>query len=129
MEQPNPLQQDMLKRATDAKPPLEELEDLTLLEDEANEVSLSDLYNQVYAANELIIIIDRVDEARVRKGLSSIKAKQNAKLASAGLPKDDATLDFISIEHEDKNKSKLKIILTGKKKVKIYATIVPDEEL
>jgi hypothetical protein len=104
----------------------DQLEDLTAVEDET-EVSMQAIYDEVYKHGELIIIIDRIDESRVRKGLSSIKAKQAQKMKSAGYQPENATLEFIEHEFEDKDKVKLQIVLKQKPTVKVHRVIVPEE--
>lgn len=105
-----------------------ELEPLTDIEDEA-EVSLQKLYDEVYKHGDLIIIIDKLDEQRVRKGLSSIKAKIAQKMKTAGYKPDEAILEFHVHEYEDPDKVKLQIVLKQKPTVKIHKFIVPDESL
>lgn len=103
-----------------------ELESLDAIEDEA-EVSLQKLYDEVYKHGDLIIIIDKVDESRVRKGLSSIKAKLAQKMKTAGYQPDDSVLEFIDHEYPEKDKTKLQIVLKQKPKVKVHKVIVPEE--
>lgn len=106
--------------------PMPGLEPISEIKDDS-EVSLQDLYDQVYKQGDLIIIIDKIDEARVRKGLSSIKAKLAQKMKSAGYQPDNATLEFIEHEYEDKSRTKLQIVFKQKPIIKIHKVIVPQE--
>jgi len=92
-----------------------------------SEVSLQDLYDQIYKSGELIIIIDKIDEVGVRKGLSSIKAKLAQKMKSAGYQPDNATLEFIVHDYPDTTKSKLQIVFKAKPTVKVHKIIVPQD--
>lgn len=109
---------------------MSDLEDLTSLPDnndaESGEFTIQSLWSSISKNGDIIIIIDRVDEARLRKQLSSIKAKENAKIKSAGLHPDDTTLEFIEHKDEtlDKNQVKLQIFLKQKPTVKIHKIIV-----
>ncbi len=105
-----------------------ELESLEDIADEA-EVSLQKLYDEVYKHGDLIIIIDKVDEPRVRKGLSSIKAKIAQKMKTAGFKPEESTLEFHVHEYKEEDKVKLQIVLKQKPVVKIHRIIVPDESL
>jgi hypothetical protein len=92
---------------------------------ESGEFTLASLWNSICDKEDIIIVIDKVDELRVRKQLSSLKAKENAKLKSAGIRPDDTTLEFI--EHKDfteKEKIKLQIILKHKPTVKVHKMII-----
>ena len=92
---------------------------------ESGEFTLASLWNSICDKEDIIIVIDRVDEPRVRKQLSSLKAKENAKMKSAGIKPDDTTLEFI--EHKDypeKDKIKLQIILKHKPTIKIHKLII-----
>lgn len=103
--------------------PVEELETIP-----ANtEVTLQDLYDELYKQGELIIFIDKIDEGRVRKGLSAIKARLAAKLKDAGYKPDQSTLEFIEHEQEDPTKCKLQIVLQKRPTVLVHKVIVPQD--
>jgi len=92
---------------------------------ESGEFTLASLWQNICETEDIIIVIDKVDEPRVRKQLSSLKAKENAKMKSAGIRPDDTTLEFI--EHKDfpeKDKIKLQIILKHKPTIKIHKLII-----
>jgi len=92
---------------------------------DSGEFTLVSLWHNICEKEDIIIIIDRIDEPRVRKQLSSLKAKENAKMKSAGVKPDDSTLEFI--EHKDfpeKDKIKLQIILKHKPTIRIHKLII-----
>jgi len=99
-------------------------------DDGAGEVTLASIWKNVCIQEDIIIIIDKTEELRVRKLLSSLKAKENAKMRSAGLKPDDSTLEFI--EHKDfnekeKDKIKLQIVLRRKPTVRVHKMIIAKE--
>lgn len=113
---------------------VQELEGIEKLQasDDVQEMSLVDIYENVYTNEDIIIVIDAIDEARIRKGLSSIKAKRNAKLKESNLPTEDLTLEFV--KHEDaelakQNRVRLQIFMKAKPTVKIHKLEVADGEL
>lgn len=94
------------------------------------EMTLQDIYKQLILQEDIIIIIDAVDEPRVRKGLSSIKAKENAKLRDNNLPTDNSTLEFKVHVDEELKKSgrvRLQMFLKDKPTVKVHKLIVSDD--
>lgn len=95
------------------------------------ELLLSEIYKEVCLNNELILVIEAVDEQRLRRALSVQKSKDNAKLKDAGLPPDDAKFEFIRIEDPelDKDKVKLQIVLKGPDRIKIFKKTIPSGEL
>ena len=77
-------------------------------------------------------MIDAIDEPRVRKQLSALKAKENAKLKSADIPTDGKTLEFVV--HEDKaleelKQVKLQVYLRDKPTVKLHKIIIANGSL
>lgn len=99
---------------------------------EAEELSLTDLYDRVCIDEDIIITIDAIEEPRVRRGLSSIKAKRNAKLRENNLPTDDVTLEFVTHTSEELQKQhrvKLQIYMKRKPTITIHNLQVADGEL
>lgn len=101
------------------------------VKDAAQEMTLVEIYDKICTDEDIIIVIDAVDEPRVRKGLSSIKAKRNAKLRDSNLPTDDAQLEFVRHEDKDipKERVKLQIFMRKKPTVTIHSLQVADGEL
>lgn len=98
-----------------------------LIEDEATELSYADIYGQVVANDELIVTVaaDQVDALRI--GLTRHKAKQNAKLKSAGLQPDNASLSFETTpSKEHKGAMDVHIVLAKRTQVTILGMKKPD---
>lgn len=98
----------------------------------AQEFTLVELYDKICTEDDIFIVIDAVEESRVRKGLSSIKAKRNAKLKDNNLPTDDSTLEFIKHEDEElakTNRIKLQIFMKKKPTITIHKLEVADGEI
>ena len=95
------------------------------------EYSIADIYRDISLNGELIITIDVVEEIRLRRTLSVLKAKESAKLKENGLQPDDAKLEFIIIPDPKvpKGLRKLHIVLKGSRKVKLYERIIPTDDL
>lgn len=93
-----------------------------------DEVSVDELWKQLQINEEIIVVIDRYDEARLRKKLSNKKAKQNAKFKDANLPPEDTVLDFEEIEKSEIEKSQmcLRISLKKPESIKVYKLIIPE---
>lgn len=113
-----------------------ELDDLTSgqanrpKDGDSGEFTLASIWRELSDRGDIIIVIDIVDEPRVRKQLSALKAKENAKLKSADIPPDDKTLEFAI--HEDRvlkeqGQVKIQIYLKSKPTVKLHKFIVPKE--
>ena len=95
------------------------------------EYPIAEIYKDLCLNGELILVIDAIEENRLRRNLSVMKAKEAAKLKDNGLQPDDAKLEFISIADPKlpKEMKKLQIVLKGGKKIKIYQRVVPTEDL
>lgn len=106
---------------------------LEIQTNDTQELSLAEIYDRIYADEDIIIVIDAVEETRVRKGLSSIKAKRNSKLKDNDLPTDDSVLEFKTITTAEgeipKGTVKLQIYLKRKPTVTVHSLIVADKEL
>ncbi len=96
---------------------------------EDSEVTIQELWKQLSLNSDIIIIIDKSDEFRIRNGISRLKSRENAKMKSAGIEGDSSTLEFIlpKEEMEDKNTVKMQIVLREKAKIKIHKMIVPKD--
>lgn len=112
----------------------QELEDLASLgsdkpkDGDSGEFTIQALWRAVCDRKDIIVVIDKVDEPRLRRQLSTLKAKDNAKLKSADIPTDDSTLEFVLHKDSDldiQNQVKLQIYLKEKPKVKLHKFIVP----
>jgi len=80
---------------------------------------------------EIILVIDKHEEPRLRRRLSVLKAKDLAKLKEAGLEADDSKLEFISIQDNNlpKTQVKVQIVLRTKVRIKVYKIQIPDGNL
>lgn len=118
-EVPEPVDSDALQHVQDANSII----------DTTQEMGLKELYEKLLLEEDIIVVIDKVDETRVRKGLSSIKAKQNAKFKDSGLPTEDSTIEFkVHEDYKVNGRVKLQIYLKQKATVKVHALIIPDDE-
>ena len=112
-----------------------ELEDLTSgqpdkpKDGDSGEFTIQALWRTLSEREDIIIVIDKVDEPSLRKQLSSMKAKENYKLKSAGIPTDDVTLEFITHKDisVDEDQVKLQVILKHKPRIKLHKFILPKE--
>lgn len=86
--------------------------------------TIPQLYDKVAELEEVIIVIGAHDEARVRRNLSSLKAKQNQKLKDNNLEPDRSTLEFERVpanaeEGIPEGCIKLKVMLKGQTLVRV----------
>lgn len=102
--------------------------DMLDIEDEGAEVSTpSEIYNELLACGELILTIPAEEEERLRKGLASTKAKQNAKLKEAGLATDNTVLSFTSAPSKEHDGAvQIRITLAARNGIKILQKQYPD---
>lgn len=109
---------------------METVDDLPGLIDEATPMSLTEILNQVIANNELILTIPADEEQSLRTGLAGVKAKQNAKLKSAGLQPDSSTLSYVVTPKKD-NAGIIDVHITLSKKatVTVLAMKLPDNDI
>lgn len=114
----------------------EELETLASLGDdkpvdgEAGEYTVQSIWRTLSEKGDIIIIIDKVDEIRLRRQISSIKAKEHYKLREAGIPTDNDTIEFIihkDKELDEKNLIKMQLFLKKKPTIKLHKFIIPKE--
>jgi len=104
-------------------------EDLELLEAEGDEMALEDIWKKLSIHEDLIMIIDKSDEPRLRKGLSAMKSKETAKLRSAGLPIEPVNLEFVvhkAVEGMPPNVVKLQVFLKKRAVVRLHKIIIPN---
>lgn len=70
-------------------------EDWPLIEEEeTTELSLADIYNRLLINKELILTVPKDQEETLRKGLASVKSKQNTKLKESGIQPDSSQLQY-----------------------------------
>lgn len=87
---------------------------------ETNELELYDIYKEVLKHDGIIIELFGQDVQRLRKGLSTIKSRSNAKLKDSGLETDERTLQFDVIGEDEKAKIvKLRIWLKETERFKV----------
>lgn len=100
-----------------------------VLEDEVTPLSLTEIYNQVLADNEIILTIPAGEEQMLRTGLAGVKAKQNAKLKSAGLQPDSSTLSYSVTPHKTMpDVVEVHIVLSKKQTITVIAMRRPDPD-
>lgn len=106
-------------------------EDLDYLDPDEEEQTLtpSDLYEQLAAAEELILTIDASDEDKLRKGLASVKNKTNNKLKEADLPIDTRMLNFQHLPCSEPGCVRIHITLANRSGIKIRKMELPDEDM
>lgn len=101
------------------------------LDDEADtELSLSDIYNKLQEYGELILTIPLEQEATLRKGLASVKAKQNAKIKEQGLQPDPSSLSYQTTSPGSAGKDSVDVQITLAKRtsIKVLNISIPDKE-
>lgn len=106
----------------------ESLIDLDEEEDEGTGMSLADIYNRLLLHSELIFTIPADQEDTLRKGLASVKAKQNAKLREAGVRPDPATLSYITSKSDTEGAIDLHITLSKRTAINVIKVRKPDPE-
>lgn len=96
------------------------------------ELTLVELYDKICEEEDIFIVIDAIEESRIRKGLSSVKAKRNSKLKESDLPIDDSVLEFKKHEDEELakvNRVRLQIYIKRKPTITIHKLDVATGEL
>lgn len=114
---------------TDTIPPLEGEAD------DPQSMTLSDIYMQILANNEIILTIPADEEERLRKGLAGVKAKTNKKLLEEGLPVENSTLSYsVTPSKDEAGKERdgivdVQICLSKKYTITVFDLKLPDNEL
>lgn len=104
--------------------------DTVWIEEDSAQMSLPDIYNQLLALNELIITIPAEEEQHLRKGLASVKAKQNQKLKDSGLRPDNATLSYtVTANKNNPLAVDVHIVLAKRTSITVLSMKRPDSEL
>jgi len=100
-------------------------------DDEHQYFSYAEIYKELLANDEIILTIDATEEARLRRRLSVLKAKDFAKLKENALAIDDSKLEFLVIEDPSipKGTVKLHIVMKSKTRIRVYDMKVPDDSL
>lgn len=106
-------------------------ETTSVIEEEATELSLSDIYQQLVAVGELILTIPAEEEQPLRKGLAMVKSKQNTKLKDAGIVPDKQTLKYIVTSHKENGKVvegvvDVHVTLADRTGITVFKMQVPD---
>ena len=99
---------------------------------EPEEFTISQIFaDLLLSEGELIVVIPKLEDNKLRKGLSALKAKQNAKLRENGIEADGTKLEFIVIEDKalPKELVRLRILLKEPSTVRVYEKLIPDGEL
>jgi len=99
-------------------------------DEEATALSLMEIYNNVVSNGEIIVTIPEEEEEALRKGLASVKAKQNAKLKDAGLPTDKSTLSYtVTKSKEHEAAIDVHILLSKKAAITVISMKLPDPSI
>lgn len=97
-------------------------------EDESTELSLADIYNRLLLHKELILTIPKDQEETLRKGLASVKSKQNTKLKDSGIQPDQAQLQYKTIQNEElPDAVDIHIVLSKRTAITVIKVQRPDE--
>ena len=103
--------------------------------DETTPMTLTEIYNQVMANDELLLTIPADEEQALRTGLAGVKAKQNAKLKASGLQPDKSTLSFVVTPVKGKDgvvipeTIDVHIVLSRKQTITVLAMKLPDDQV
>lgn len=101
----------------------------SILHDETTPMSLSEIYNQIVAHDEIILTIPMEEEAALRTGLAGVKSKQNTRMRAAGLSPDNSTLSFAVTPHKTvPNVVDIRITLSKKAVINVLAFKLPDND-
>lgn len=94
------------------------------------EVTLEELYKQLLLHEDIFVEVGGESEHRIRKGISSIKAKGNAKLKAADLPIDKFKIEYHVVSRDVQNETvKIRIRVTRPEVVMIKKLEVADKEM
>lgn len=96
--------------------------------DEDADLSIREIWNLLQREDELILVIAKSAEDKIRRSLSNIKSKQNAKFKAEGFPLDMSILDFQVIEDAslEEDEIKLRCTLSRGNKPAIRKIIIPE---
>jgi hypothetical protein len=106
-----------------------------LLEEEPDELSLTEIYRQLISTNELILTIPAEEEQPLRKGLAVVKNKQNTKLKESGIVPDKLVLHYQVNPHKDGQGKEVEgiidvhITLAPRNGITVLSMRVPDPTL
>jgi len=98
-------------------------------EDDNITVTLSEIYSKLLIHNELILTIPVEEEATLRKGLATVKAKQNGKIKGVGLLPDPSILSFQVTPGKEAGTINVKILLDKRKGITVLAMKLPDNSI
>lgn len=93
-------------------------------------LTLTEIWKKLQEAGELTLLIQREDEARLRKLLTKKKGRQNEKLRAAGIEPTPQTLEFETHPStQELDKVYLHCILRENEPFKVFEVIVPSSDL
>lgn len=106
---------------------VEELKD----DDEAEDTAIVDIYKELLSEGELILTVNLIDEPKLRRTLTVIKARDMAKLKESGFQSDDSKLEFITVKDETLPRGlvKVHIVMKQKPKIRVYGKQIPSGDL
>lgn len=97
-------------------------------DDETTELSLVDIYNRILLNKELIITVPKDQEEMLRKGLASVKSKQNTKLKESGINPDSSQLQYnVTPNTEIPDAVDVHIILSKRAAITVLKIQRPDD--
>lgn len=106
-----------------------------VLEIDLENLTPRQLLNMVIAHEELIVTVDKDDIPGLKRSLTVVKSRDNAKLKASGLEIDEEQLRFSEIplylqdKTEDPIICKLHIALGARKKFTIHKVEIPDDSI
>lgn len=97
-----------------------------LLAEDAD-ISIKELFAQLLISNELLVTIENHQVEDLKKSLISVKAKENARLKSKGIPVDNSKLTITEVIKADvpEGYTKLHLLLTKPKQFNIAKIETP----
>lgn len=105
------------------------LEDTEEIPANVSDRSFHEIYKDLSCHGDIILIIDRQDENRLRKGLSAVKAKHMSKIKESGIKVEPSVLEFIvhpQPEDLPMEQIKIQITLKAQQTVKVHKTIIAE---
>lgn len=107
-----------------------EIEDLKEADD-SEDTAVVDIYKELLSEGELILTVNIIDEPKLRRTLTVIKARDMAKLKESGYHSDDSKLEFIMIKDDKLPRGlvKVHIVMKQKPKIRIYGKQIPSGDL
>lgn len=105
-----------------------------IIEEEAEELSLQSIFDQLSTTKELILTIPADEEQPLRKGLAMVKSKFNTKLRDSGIQPDKEALHFQVTPHLREGKKvegviDIQVRLAPRNGITVISMKVPDPNI